>query len=106
MAAIITAGCTPSRSRAVKSAAYDTDSVEPLASGIGRLTFHADVTQAATRSDANSAGLDNVKGRQAITPHVPPITPAPTYSRDAIGSCEARSGPAACAPKAAARQPA
>ena len=35
-----TAARGPSSSSAIRSAAYDTDSVEPLASGIGRLTFH------------------------------------------------------------------
>ena len=35
----------PSRSSAIRLAASDTESVDPLASGIGSFTFHADVTQ-------------------------------------------------------------
>ena len=38
----------PSSSSAIRSAAYDTESVEPLASGIGRFTFQIDVRQEAT----------------------------------------------------------
>ena len=45
------------RSRSViRSAAYDTDSVEPLASGMGRLTFHIEVRQPATKSVRKRSG--------------------------------------------------
>src|SRR5258708_3840099 len=42
----------PSSSSAIKSAAYDTDNVEPLASAIGSVTFQVDITQATTSSVA------------------------------------------------------
>jgi hypothetical protein len=52
----------PSSSSAVRSAAYDTDSVDPFASEIGRLTFHADVTHAVSSRNANSHGCGTVTG--------------------------------------------
>ena len=40
----------------MRLAAYDTDSVEPLARGIGRFTFHADVTHDASRRKKKRPG--------------------------------------------------
>ena len=39
----------------MRSAAYDTESVDPLASGIGRLTFQTDVTRVITFQMAREA---------------------------------------------------
>ena len=54
--------CGPSSSSDIRLAAYDTDSVEPLAIVIGRLTFHIDVRHANSVSIANSAGSGKVVG--------------------------------------------
>ena len=52
----MTAGCGPSSSSAVRFAAYDTESVDPLIVAIGRVTFHSDVMHAAKISSANASG--------------------------------------------------
>ena len=62
------AAAAPSSSSAVKSAAYDTDSVDPLASEIGRFTFHADVKHAASSRNANSHGCGNATAGRKATP--------------------------------------
>ena len=46
--AIRAAARGPSSRSAIRFAAYNTDSVEPLASGIGRLTFQSEVRQDVT----------------------------------------------------------
>src|SRR5436190_6274490 len=51
--AIRTASCGPRRSSDIRFAAYDTDSVAPLATVIGKLTFHVDVTHATPMRTAN-----------------------------------------------------
>ena len=53
----------PSRSSAIKFAAYDADKVAPLASEIGRFTFHADVTQVRRTSAPNRIGSGKVGGK-------------------------------------------
>ena len=55
--AIVTAWLGPSRSSAIRFAAYDTDNVEPLASEIGRFTFQTDVTHVSTTSTLNNDRL-------------------------------------------------
>src|SRR3954465_6396489 len=60
--AMATAGFGPSSNNAIRSAAYDTDSVEPLLSESGRLTFQIDVRHAAISSPRNRNGSGNVRG--------------------------------------------
>jgi hypothetical protein len=88
--AISIAGPVPSSSSAIKSAAYDTDSVDPLDSGSGRLTFQADVTQENTRSAANSNGRSGSPGNDVVRTSAPAAMTNPTYH---------------CAPSGSARQP-
>ena len=44
------------------SAAYETDSVDPLVSAIGRFTFHADIRHAMPTSKKNKPGDGNARG--------------------------------------------
>src|SRR5262245_56417318 len=69
--AMTTACRGPRSSNAIRSAAYDTESVAPLVSGIGRLTFQIDVKHAVTASVANRAGRGYARGNHAAR------TPAP-----------------------------
>src|SRR5258708_32776061 len=69
-----TAGRGPSSSSAIRSAAYDTDSVEPLASGIGRLIFQAEVRHAASSRKKNTPGSGNVRGNDATSAATPATT--------------------------------
>ena len=62
-AAIRIAGRTPSSSSAMRLAAYDTDSVDPLASEIGRLIFQAEVRHDVSRRKANRPGGGSARGR-------------------------------------------
>ena len=50
------AGRGPSRSSAVRSAAYDTERVDPLESEIGSVTFQIEVSAPVTSSAANRIG--------------------------------------------------
>src|SRR5580765_1708147 len=61
--AMIIARRGPRRRSAIRSAAYDTDSVDPLESSIGSVTFHVDITQPMTSSVAKSAGLGTASGQ-------------------------------------------
>ena len=54
--AMTIACCGPSNRSAVRSAAYDTDSVDPLLSDPGKLTFQVDVMHEETKRIANIAG--------------------------------------------------
>src|SRR5947209_7329650 len=73
----------PSSTSDMSSAACDTDSVEPLAREIGRLTFHTEVRQAETSSAAYSHGRGWVSGKNATN------TPAPTAMTTATKNCAA-----------------
>src|SRR5262245_7345246 len=76
----------PSRRRAARSAAYDTESVDPLVNAIGRLTFHMDVPQPATSSAAKSSGRGIDNGTSATHTHTPIVITAATYNRAGCGS--------------------
>ena len=52
----------PSRSSAMRFAASDTESVEPLESGIGRFTFHIEVRHDASTSAAKTPGGGHDRG--------------------------------------------
>ena len=49
----------PSSRSAIRSAAYDTDSVEPLESAIGSVTFQVDVTQPSDEQRGEERGPGN-----------------------------------------------
>src|SRR5437667_4391322 len=66
-----TAGRGPRSRSAIKSAAYDTDSVARLARGIGSVTFHAEVTQEQHSRAANRVGSGHVRGNDAAAVHAP-----------------------------------
>src|SRR5260221_9909308 len=73
--AITTACRGPSSSSDIRSAAYDTESVEPLESAIGSVTFQIDVTQPNTSSPLNSHGCGSASGRETRNAKTPrPIT--------------------------------
>ena len=55
----------------MKLAASDGESVAPLASGMGRVTFHAEVWQANTSRMAKSIGPGYVTGRNAASAAAP-----------------------------------
>src|SRR5688500_14854457 len=76
----------PSSSSAVRSAAYDTDSVDLFASEMGRFTFHADVTHAVSSRNANSHACGTATG--AVTATAPATAPAAMTT--ATYSCAAR----------------
>src|SRR6185437_9848001 len=63
IAAMIVAGHVPSSSSDIRLAAYDTDSVEPLTSAIGRLIFQSDVMQQSSSSVRNSSGCAMLRPR-------------------------------------------
>src|SRR5262245_41187853 len=69
--AMITACSVPRRRSAVRSAAYETDNVELLASGIGRLSFHNDVRHDVISSAMNSHGSCIEVGNQRTTAAAP-----------------------------------
>src|SRR5262245_39742829 len=83
---MISAYCGPSSRSAISFAAHDTDSVDPLATGIGRLTFHAAVRHAAISAPANTTGFGYASGNDATSTIVPPATTSATYSCAASGS--------------------
>src|SRR6185295_16060155 len=73
----ITAYRGPRSSNAMTLAAYETDSVDPLATGISRLTFQIDVRQDERMRIANSPGSGNESGSDIASAHPPTmITPA------------------------------
>src|SRR5262252_6499523 len=84
--ATIVARRGPSSSSAIRSAAYDTDSVEPLERAIGSVTFHVEVTHPSTSSTKNSAGRGTAWGKSEANTAVPPAMMMPTYSCAARGS--------------------
>jgi hypothetical protein len=47
----------------MRFAAYDTESVDPFATGIGNVTFHADVTHASAPRRMNTIGSSIVRGK-------------------------------------------
>src|SRR5438445_11858488 len=66
------------RRSAIRYAACDTDSVEPLASGIGRLIFQIEVRHADTSRTANSSGRGKAEGKNAMSAVAPPTMTATT----------------------------
>src|SRR6266850_5488421 len=76
----------PSSRSAVRSAAYDTDSVDPLASAIGRFTFQMEVTQPMTNNAPNSAGRAYVHGKKTAKTQLPAAMTEATYSRAGCGN--------------------
>jgi hypothetical protein len=62
----------------MRSAAYDTERVEPLANGIGRFTFQIEVKHARSRRRAKSSGRGNVRGKNRTSPAAPARTTAAT----------------------------
>src|SRR5215208_3688097 len=60
--AISMAGLGPSSSSDTRLAAYDTDSVDPLTTGKGNVTFQTEVTQANTARLTNSCGSGSSRG--------------------------------------------
>src|SRR5215207_2661706 len=84
-AAIATAARGPRSSNAIRFAAYDTDKVEPLATEIGRLTFHAEVTQTVSSRKRNSAGCGSVVGEAAASTSAPAAIVATTWRRAGTG---------------------
>src|SRR5205814_7928466 len=82
----------PRTRSAIRSAAYDTDSVEPLDNAIGRFTFHDEVTHASTSSPAKSSGRWKLTGKDAAIAIAPTAITAPTYTRTARG-CSAHVKP-------------
>src|SRR4051812_40733087 len=61
----------PSSSSAIRLAAYDTDSVDPLLVGIGRFTFHSEVRQVVARRTRKRSSWGYVRGNRTATSHVP-----------------------------------
>ncbi len=61
----------PNSRSAIRFAAYDTDNVEPLARGMGRLSFHSDVKHEVIRSSAKSHGSGKLDGNHAMTAQAP-----------------------------------
>src|SRR3954451_14982740 len=61
----------PSSSSAVRLAAYDTDSVDPLLVGIGRFTFHSEVRQVVANRTRNRSSWGYSRGNRMATTHVP-----------------------------------
>src|SRR5205823_13705233 len=76
--AVSIAGCGPSSTSDIRSAACETDSVDPLATEIGRLTFQVDVTHDTPIITANSHGCGHARGNDSATPHAPARMTAPT----------------------------
>src|SRR6266568_8809932 len=88
---MITAARGPSSRSAMRSAAYDTESVEPLASEIGRLIFQADVRHAANSAKRKSPAGGYVRGTKATSEHTPATITTATYSRAPDGiACQAK----------------
>src|SRR5205809_6039100 len=83
-----TAARGPSNSSAVRSAAYETDNVEPLRSGIGRLTFHTDVTHAANSRIANKPGRGYSSGNETTRPAAPTTITNATYACATVGRAD------------------
>src|SRR5215510_14695798 len=77
--ATMIAGCSPSRSSAMRSAAYDTESVEPLAVAIGRFTFQREVRHARTINAANMTGGGEAVGKNATNADAPAAITIATY---------------------------
>src|SRR5437762_4961845 len=86
--AIRTAWRGPRSSSDMTFAAYDTDNVEPLASGIGSFTFQAEVRTDRSSSIANSSGCGKVEGMERMKV-IPPVIMMPaTYMRALRGSAD------------------
>src|SRR5262245_50696909 len=77
------AGPVPSSSSAIRSAAHDTDSVEPLPAGAGSVTFHVDVMQLNASSAANRNGCSIVNGTTPASASAPHTVTNTTYQRAA-----------------------
>src|SRR5437870_12726543 len=76
----------PTSSSAIRFAAYDTESVEPLIVAVGRFTFHNDVRQAARIRSAKARGCGYADGTKRTSVTAPmPIT-EPTYTCAGDGS--------------------
>src|SRR5262245_13519781 len=80
------AGWSPSRSSAMRLAAYETESVEPLAVAIGRFTFQREVRQARTISAANMTGGGEAMGKNATRVDAPAAITIATYHCAGHGS--------------------
>src|SRR3954454_11046200 len=65
------AGRIPSSSSAIRLAAYETDSVDPLPSEIGRLIFQADVRHDVTTRKANNPGGGTARGKNVASRTAP-----------------------------------
>src|SRR5690349_12702483 len=76
--AVSTAARGPSSTSDIRSAACETDRVDPLATEIGRLTFHVDVTHDTPIITTNSHGSGHVRGNESAMPHAPARITAPT----------------------------
>src|SRR5215510_14946137 len=84
--ATMIAGCSPSRSSAMRSAAYDTESVEPLAVAIGRFTFQREVRHARTINAANMTGGGEAVGKNVTSGDAPAAITIATYHCAGHGS--------------------
>src|SRR6267143_872376 len=84
--AMTIACCGPSNRSAVRSAAYDTESVDPLESAMGRLTFQMEVRQPVTNRTANRPGRGYARGTTAAKTPVPAAIMDATYSRAGCGN--------------------
>jgi len=62
----------------MRSAAYETDSVELLGSGIGRFTFHVEVRHANRMSATKTVGSGEVVGKKATSAAAPTTMTAAT----------------------------
>src|SRR6266850_1549913 len=74
----------------MRSAAYATDNVEPLASGSGRLTFHVDVRHPTTIRTVKRIGRLMCVGRNVVAAMAPATKTHATYTRAASGSAAKR----------------
>src|SRR5438105_2742941 len=83
--AIAIAGGGPSSRSDIRSAAYETESVEPFFSASGRLTFHVDVSHPKTSSSPKRIGRSICVGNRAAAAAAPAAMTATTYARAAGG---------------------
>src|SRR5207302_10941286 len=83
--AIAIAGGGPSSRSDIRSAAYETESVEPFFSASGRLTFHVDVSHPKTSSSPKRIGRSIWVGNRAAAAAAPAAMTATTYARAAGG---------------------
>ena len=73
---------------AIRSAAYETESVQVLLSGNGRRTFHVDVRQDSAVSAAKASGSAMRVGTNHAVTRIPPAMIAATYVRAGAGSAQ------------------